>query len=134
MQNNKYGGMPNGQQTHMNWNQQPGMHYSKPAPKQQLQQVPGGEAVNDAEEEDDNNMYKEENVCIKCPYTQQVMKEPMRNKLCGHSYEKEAIEEYMSRMSLDAKCPVIGCTNTLNAQDVEVNSQLKVKIQKKEQK
>ena len=84
------------------------------------------------DDDDDDIIMTEEEVGIKCPYTQQVMKEPVRNKVCGHNYEKVAIEEYMSRKKGIAKCPYAGCGNRapLKLKDMEENPELKAYIQK----
>ena len=47
--------------------------------------------------EDDDLIMTEEEVGIKCPYTQQIMKFPIRNKNCGHNYEKDAILDFIRR-------------------------------------
>ena len=58
----------------------------------------------DADEDDDDDVIMtEEEVGIKCPYTQQVMKMPIRNKICGHNYEKAAIQEFIIRKKGNAK-------------------------------
>jgi len=62
--------------------------------------VSGG-AVTD--EDDDDVIMTQEEVGMKCPYTQQVMKFPMRNKICGHNYERDAIKEFILRKKGNAK-------------------------------
>ena len=52
------------------------------------------------DDDDDEVIMTEEEVGIKCPYTQQVMKYPIRNKHCGHNYEKEAILDFIRRRML----------------------------------
>lgn len=37
----------------------------------------------------------QQTVSMICPYTKQLMVEPVRNKICGHSYDKAAIQEYI---------------------------------------
>lgn len=62
----------------------------------------GGPSPADDGDDDDVIMTQEE-VGIKCPYTQQVMKEPVRNRICNHNYEKAAILEFMARKKGIAK-------------------------------
>ena len=57
----------------------------------------------DDDDDDDDVIMTSEEIGIKCPYTQQVMKEPMRNKLCGHNYERMAILEFIMRKKGNAK-------------------------------
>ena len=54
--------------------------------------------TNDAEYcKDEDIIMTSEEVGIKCPYTQQVMKEPYYNEICGHNYERAAVLDYISR-------------------------------------
>ncbi|XP_013929920.1 PREDICTED: E3 SUMO-protein ligase NSE2 [Thamnophis sirtalis] len=49
-----------------------------------------------------------------CPITQEEMKKPVRNKICGHTYEEEAILEHIRRRQQHKKkvnCPQVGCNN-----------------------
>lgn len=65
----------------------------------------GGNDVTNSnvDDDDDDVIMTSEEVGIKCPYTQQVMKEPVRNKTCGHNYEKLAIQEFILRKKGNAK-------------------------------
>ncbi|XP_027458485.1 E3 SUMO-protein ligase NSE2 isoform X1 [Zalophus californianus] len=50
-----------------------------------------------------------------CPITQVEMKKPVKNKVCGHTYEEEAIVrmiESKHRRKKKACCPKIGCSHT----------------------
>ena len=55
------------------------------------------------EDDDDDVIMTSEEIGIKCPYTQQVMKEPVQNKLCLHNYEKSAIQEFIVRKKGNAR-------------------------------
>ncbi|XP_009868826.1 PREDICTED: E3 SUMO-protein ligase NSE2 [Apaloderma vittatum] len=49
-----------------------------------------------------------------CPITQLEMKRPVRNKICGHSYEEEAILKFIQTRKQQKKkvrCPKIGCSH-----------------------
>ncbi|XP_004607808.1 E3 SUMO-protein ligase NSE2 isoform X1 [Sorex araneus] len=49
-----------------------------------------------------------------CPITQLEMKRPMKNKVCGHTYEEEAIVrmiEFKQKRKKKARCPKIGCSH-----------------------
>uniref|UniRef100_A0A0B6ZR91 E3 SUMO-protein ligase NSE2 n=1 Tax=Arion vulgaris TaxID=1028688 RepID=A0A0B6ZR91_9EUPU len=48
---------------------------------------------------------------IKCPFTGQVMVNPVRNKICNHVYDKDGITAYINSRRAKAKCPVGGCEN-----------------------
>ncbi|EDL29328.1 E3 SUMO-protein ligase NSE2 isoform 3 [Mus musculus] len=50
-----------------------------------------------------------------CPITQLEMKKPVKNKMCGHTYEEEAIVrmiESKHKRKKKACCPKIGCSHT----------------------
>nr|KAF6405391.1 NSE2 (MMS21)-like protein, SMC5-SMC6 complex SUMO ligase [Rousettus aegyptiacus] len=50
-----------------------------------------------------------------CPITQLEMKKPVKNKVCGHTYEEEAIVrmiESKHKRRKKACCPKIGCSHT----------------------
>ncbi|NXJ07973.1 NSE2 ligase, partial [Odontophorus gujanensis] len=49
-----------------------------------------------------------------CPITQEEMKKPVRNKVCGHSYEEDAILKIIQTRKQQKKkvcCPKIGCSH-----------------------
>ncbi|NXU47310.1 NSE2 ligase, partial [Turnix velox] len=49
-----------------------------------------------------------------CPITQMEMKRPVRNKICGHSYEADAILKHIQNQKQQKKkvrCPKIGCSH-----------------------
>ena len=54
-------------------------------------------------DDDDDVIMTQEEVGVKCPYTQQVMKNPVRNTICGHNYERNAIQEFILRKKGNAK-------------------------------
>ncbi|XP_048214339.1 E3 SUMO-protein ligase NSE2 isoform X1 [Perognathus longimembris pacificus] len=50
-----------------------------------------------------------------CPITQLEMKKPVKNKVCGHTYEEEAVVrmiESKHKRKKKACCPKIGCSHT----------------------
>ncbi|NXO82136.1 NSE2 ligase, partial [Sitta europaea] len=49
-----------------------------------------------------------------CPITQMTMKKPVRNKVCGHIYEEDAILEMIQTQKQKKKkvrCPKMGCSH-----------------------
>lgn len=49
-------------------------------------------------------------VNLNCPFMTTLMVDPVKNKVCGHSYSKEAILNHI-RKSRSPSCPVAGCSN-----------------------
>nr|2YU4_A Chain A, E3 SUMO-protein ligase NSE2 [Homo sapiens] len=50
-----------------------------------------------------------------CPITKEEMKKPVKNKVCGHTYEEDAIVrmiESRQKRKKKAYCPQIGCSHT----------------------
>ncbi|XP_052778778.1 E3 SUMO-protein ligase NSE2-like [Mya arenaria] len=81
-------------------------------------------------EDDDIEMTQEINT--KCPYTGMDMVHPVRNKLCGHNYEREGIMQYIKQRMNKAKCPLSGCGNEkpVEESDLVENKELKRYIEK----
>ena len=67
-----------------------------------------------AADDDDDVVMTSEEVGVKCPYTQAVMKEPIRNKICNHNYEKMAIHEFIMRKQGNAKSVSPLCQSFIN--------------------
>ena len=55
----------------------------------------------------------------------------MKSKLCGHSYDKTAIEQHIKRMRQKAKCPVVGCQYILKMDDIMVDIILTRELRKR---
>uniref|UniRef100_A0A1B0BRN3 E3 SUMO-protein ligase NSE2 n=1 Tax=Glossina palpalis gambiensis TaxID=67801 RepID=A0A1B0BRN3_9MUSC len=63
--------------------------------------------ANDASTSDD--MMIEEQICIKDPLTKLTMQNPVKNRKCGHHYEKSSIMNHINGGG--QRCPVVGCAN-----------------------
>lgn len=74
----------------------------------------------------------EEKVNTQCVYTGMEMVHPVRNKHCGHNYDKEGIQQYIKRRKEKAMCPRGGCLNEkpLEMSDLEDNKELKRYIER----
>ena len=44
------------------------------------------------------------------PITRKPMTDPVKNTLCGHSYERASIQA-LTRKGKKTKCPIAGCPN-----------------------
>ena len=68
---------------------------------------------NNQEEEgdgDEDMMMVSSQIQTVCPITRREMVRPVRNRACGHVYDREGIEALM-RQNADTRCPVVGCRN-----------------------
>ncbi|CAH2107793.1 unnamed protein product [Euphydryas editha] len=49
---------------------------------------------------------------VKDPITKKPIQDPVKNTICGHIYEREAIKHYQNiKCNRRARCPVVGCGN-----------------------
>ena len=100
------------------------------------------------EEEDDTNDDDGEDVCMTqvevntiCPISRKEMVQPMKNKACGHVYDKTSIEAIVNQANSlyppqITYCPVIGCPSRERRQAVrldnlEVDRETKLAIARK---
>ena len=100
------------------------------------------------EEEDDPNDDDGEDVCMTqvevntiCPISRKEMVQPMKNKACGHVYDKTSIEAIVTQANSlyppqITYCPVIGCPSRERRQAVrldnlEVDRETKLAIARK---
>ena len=63
-----------------------------------------------ADESDDDLEVARETISLKCPLTLRLMDEPYSNHKCKHTFEKEAILDYLSAQTEAMQCPQTGCS------------------------
>lgn len=62
-----------------------------------------------------------------CPISQTRFEDPVKNKVCGHSYSKKSIMDLLSKNNSNRKptrCPVIGCSKNVESKNLESNKEL----------
>merc|ERR1712130_134561 len=74
---------------------------------------------------------------IKCPLTQRVFVEPVKSRECGHTFEREAVENYIESQEQRQEmsdCPLPGCNNILTKDQLirDVMMEKKIKAQSKQ--
>ncbi len=78
---------------------------------------------------------------IRCPVTGVLMQEPVRNRECMHSYEKQGIEQLIrshNRLRLrenlsnnhEAPCPVAGCTSMVSIASLEPDTEMMLSMER----
>ncbi|XP_035659815.1 E3 SUMO-protein ligase NSE2-like [Branchiostoma floridae] len=107
-----------------------GEEESEPSPQ------PGGSQAGGDDDDDLEIEMTQTEVNMKCPLTQQEFKEPVKNKKCGHVYDKGPILQHIRRkrgVKGGVKCPVGACANNdpVTEQDLEDDVEMRKKIQKK---
>ncbi|XP_069076836.1 E3 SUMO-protein ligase NSE2 [Pleurodeles waltl] len=85
------------------------------------------------EQLDEDIAVTQSQVNFTCPVTQEEMKRPMRNKVCGHIYEEEAILNMIQnrhQKNKKARCPKVGCDNSdMKETDLVLDTALKRAIE-----
>ena len=75
-----------------------------------IQGALGGNAAED-DGSDDEIAVARENISLRCPLSLTVMKEPYSHKKCKHTFEKEAIMDYLKGSGgQNVECPQTGCS------------------------
>ncbi len=94
-----------------------------------------GEKVNKRSRNDDddleivNNVGSDDIHALKCPITGMFFEDPVRNKVCGHTYDRKGLNQLFSTRK--TKCPIPGCSNnTLSLGQVEVDDEMKLKVRR----
>jgi SUMO ligase MMS21 Smc5/6 complex component len=67
-----------------------------------------------------------------CPISQCIMKEPVKNIACNHSYSKDMIERLFNSGSHAIACPVSGCRGTVQRRNLVKDENLERKLSKTE--
>ncbi|CAK7267646.1 hypothetical protein SEPCBS57363_002692 [Sporothrix epigloea] len=91
-------------------------------------------ADNGAEDEDDDLVVQREVISLKCPLSLVTMVDPYRSKLCKHTFERDAIIEYLrggppATRNLPKKCPQTGCEVEYTAADLVPDTVTRRRIQ-----
>uniref|UniRef100_A0A1A9X4V9 E3 SUMO-protein ligase NSE2 n=1 Tax=Glossina brevipalpis TaxID=37001 RepID=A0A1A9X4V9_9MUSC len=77
-----------------------------------------------------DDMMIEGEICIKDPLTKMTMQNPVKNRKCGHRYEKSSIMNHIE--GKNQPCPVAGCPNKqfITKKDLVDDILFKIQIQK----
>ena len=67
-----------------------------------------------------------------CPITKGELVDPVKNKLCGHSFSRKAVEAHIKNMKGKAKCPIAGCVSAITLDDLEKNNVLAFEMRKRD--
>ncbi|KAF8133644.1 hypothetical protein EV363DRAFT_1448333 [Boletus edulis] len=64
----------------------------------------------------------------KCPITLVILEEPMTSTLCGHSYSRAAIQEFLRAGRTGQLCPASGCNKRITMDQLRVDKELEKRI------
>ncbi|XP_068861574.1 E3 SUMO-protein ligase NSE2 [Aphelocoma coerulescens] len=100
--------------------------YFKDQLKEMKKQYHGNDTI---EEIDEDIAVTRSQMNFICPITQMTMKRPVRNKVCGHSYEEDAILEMIQtqkQKKKNVRCPKMGCSHVdVKGSDLVLDEALK---------
>ena len=68
--------------------------------------------------EEDDDIIMDETKNFICPLTKQRFVDPVKSKICGHVFSREAIMNFLQG-SRKLKCPVAGCSMSFGRDDLE---------------
>jgi len=91
----------------------------------EMEQIISGSKADSAEVDDDMVVSAELNTYTD-PWSKKPIETPVRNRVCGHVYDKSTAQKMCSRAKGKLKCPVIGCKNN-NLKLVELEEDHKLK-------
>ncbi|KAN0087448.1 hypothetical protein V8E55_006069 [Tylopilus felleus] len=65
----------------------------------------------------------------KCPITLVVLEHPMTSTICGHSYSRAAIQEYMKKAGrTGVSCPASGCNERITMDHLKLDKELEKRV------
>ena len=78
-------------------------------------------------DDEDEIMFSQAEVSLKCPITKQQYKNPVRAN-CGHTFEESAIKALCVRGA--SRCPYIGCTSVINKESLQIDHAMVRRLQR----
>ncbi|KAL7550318.1 hypothetical protein ACHAWF_013557 [Thalassiosira exigua] len=66
---------------------------------------------------------------LKCPITGMLFENPVKNKVCGHTYDRAGLDQMLGTNK--HTCPIAGCANkSVSASQVEEDEEMKLKVKR----
>ena len=70
---------------------------------------------------------RDETHALKCPITATFFEDPVKNKVCGHTYSKSGLQQMLKNRKRG--CPVAGCSNNnLGLAQVEPDDEMRMRV------
>lgn len=85
----------------------------------------------DEEAEEEDGIVMQSRDSLICPISQGLLKDPVRNSTCKHSYSKSMILE-LFRNAQTIQCPVSGCPSTVTRRELLTDENLERKLKRAE--
>ncbi|XP_043472929.1 E3 SUMO-protein ligase NSE2-like [Leptopilina heterotoma] len=86
---------------------------------------------NNDDDDDDDLQCTQKEINVVDPFTKKRMTDPMRNKLCGHIYDRESVTALL-KVNPRTRCPVVGCGSKefVTLQNLEADIVLRTRLLK----
>ena len=84
------------------------------------------------EDVEDDQIVMQSRDSLMCPISQGLLKDPVRNTTCNHSYSKAMIESLFHASQQAISCPVSGCRNTVMKRNLVSDEKLEKKLKRTE--
>ncbi|XP_051157726.1 E3 SUMO-protein ligase NSE2-like [Leptopilina boulardi] len=100
--------------------------------KELLKDADGGNNDNNDEDGDDDLQFTQDTVNVIDPFTKKRMTDPVKNKTCGHVYDRESVTA-MLKVNPRTRCPVMGCGSKefITINNLEADIVLRTRLLKK---
>jgi hypothetical protein len=68
---------------------------------------------------------------LKCPLTATLMEDPVKNKVCKHTYSRAAVMQHIAASGRNCVCPVAGCrNNNITASQLEEDNLMETLVRR----
>lgn len=94
----------------------------------------GRRSGDDDDDDDDLEIINEQSQIneekhIKCPITGMFFEQPLKSKVCNHTYSKAGVEQMLHARKF--KCPIPGCTNNcLSREQLEPDVEMEMRVER----
>lgn len=78
----------------------------------------------------DDDIVMQSRDSLMCPISQGLLKDPVKNPACGHSYSREMIERLFGDLQSATQCPVSGCAATVQKRTLVNNEAIERKLER----
>uniref|UniRef100_A0A7S2EUI2 SP-RING-type domain-containing protein n=1 Tax=Ditylum brightwellii TaxID=49249 RepID=A0A7S2EUI2_9STRA len=89
-----------------------------------------GSRANEEDDDDDLEILPDSStVSLKCPVTGVFFENPLKNKVCGHTYSSAGLDQLIRMRKRN--CPIPGCANNqLSREQVEEDVEMEIKVKR----
>lgn len=78
----------------------------------------------------DDDLVMQSRDSLMCPISQGLLRDPVKNPTCGHSYSREMIERLFGNHQSAIPCPVSGCASSVLKRNLMKNEAIERKLER----